>query len=258
MVGTHKQALSVLLTILIFVLGGSLAVATELGQSPVSSSDLNPVTADGDLAPVISAEVTEYRFGSLLEGVPVVHDFVVKNTGNAELVIDKVRASCGCTTVSFTKHIPPGEEGKIRIKVDTRGYGGHPLKKGVSVYSNDPVTPRITLGVAGQVDLFARVSPKQVRLMGPAGTRIKSSVTIEPLAEHPFSIVSSKAANGENISFDLSEQNGSAGKRYVLTVENIKKDRGRYFDMVTLKTDNTAQPEIQVKVYGIILAKKKG
>jgi len=42
----------------------------------------------------------------------------------------------------------------------------------------------------------------------------------------------------------------------VLTVENLLETAGRYFDKITLKTDNPAMPRIAVNVYGNILSEK--
>jgi hypothetical protein len=39
---------------------------------------------------------------------------------------------------------------------------------------------------------------------------------------------------------------------YVLTVENLKNDKGRYFDTIKLTTDSKLRPEIKIHVYGYI------
>jgi len=40
----------------------------------------------------------------------------------------------------------------------------------------------------------------------------------------------------------------SGKKFYVLTVENRKKEKGRYFDTINLKTDSKYLPEIRISV----------
>jgi hypothetical protein len=44
---------------------------------------------------------------------------------------------------------------------------------------------------------------------------------------------------------------------YILTVENLKKDPGRYYDIILLKTDSLIKPELQLSVYGQILETQK-
>ncbi len=39
---------------------------------------------------------------------------------------------------------------------------------------------------------------------------------------------------------------------YVLIVENLKNDKGRYFDTIKLTTDSKIRPEIKIYVYGYI------
>jgi hypothetical protein len=54
----------------------------------------------------------------------------------------------------------------------------------------------------------------------------------------------------------LQETEISKGKKgYLLTVENIKQETGRYFDTIILKTDSEIQPEISISVYGNIFSK---
>ena len=44
-------------------------------------------------------------------------EFNFENTGNALLVINQIKASCGCTKPEFPTHpIKPGEKGKIKVK----------------------------------------------------------------------------------------------------------------------------------------------
>ncbi|MFZ2633168.1 MAG: DUF1573 domain-containing protein [Desulfosalsimonadaceae bacterium] len=45
----------------------------------------------GDGKPVAVAEVDSYDFGLAYEGADVSHDFIIKNTGKADLVIQAVK-----------------------------------------------------------------------------------------------------------------------------------------------------------------------
>jgi Protein of unknown function (DUF1573). len=67
----------------------------------------------------------EFDFGVIPYGKVVSHDFTVINKGNANLLIYKVRTSCGCTVGSFdSKPIKPGGQGKITIRFDSTGKQG--------------------------------------------------------------------------------------------------------------------------------------
>lgn len=50
----------------------------------------------------------KHEFEPVVEGIKVMHDFVIQNQGGAILRIDKVRTSCGCTVTSYPKEIAAG------------------------------------------------------------------------------------------------------------------------------------------------------
>ncbi len=56
-----------------------------------------------------------------------------------------------------------------------------------------------------------------------------------------------------NIRFTLEEAKPPRGAGYILTVENLKKEKGRYYDMISLKTDSKIKPLIKINVYGQIM-----
>jgi rhodanese-related sulfurtransferase len=110
-------------------------------------------------APQIHVEEPTYDFGAILEGFVVTHVFVIENTGDEVLQIERVAASCGCTTTALaTDSLAPGESVDLEVLIDTAGFGGR-IGKSVYVYTNDPEyadssssdRPRFTLRVVGEV-----------------------------------------------------------------------------------------------------------
>lgn len=88
--------------------------------------------------PTITAEEKTYDFGTITTGDVVTHNFVVKNTGEQKLDIEKVKASCGCTAVTPDKNeLEPGDSTSIKVSFNSHGRRGV-QKKYVYVYSNDP------------------------------------------------------------------------------------------------------------------------
>lgn len=74
-------------------------------------------------------------YGEIKKGSDGVRIFEFTNTGDAPLVIEDVKSSCGCTVPTKPeKPILPGETGKIEVKYDTNRVG--PIRKTVTVYSN--------------------------------------------------------------------------------------------------------------------------
>jgi hypothetical protein len=77
---------SFVVLILLFWINFACA-AEQAGKAPEQTAA--PETARG--APAISIPETSHDFGEIGEGTPVSHDFLVKNTGNATLEIQKVQ-----------------------------------------------------------------------------------------------------------------------------------------------------------------------
>ncbi len=79
------------------------------------------------------SEVIDY--GEIEKGSDGIRVFEFTNTGNAPLVIEDVKSSCGCTIPKKPENpIAPGENGEIEVKYDTKRVG--PIRKTVTVYSN--------------------------------------------------------------------------------------------------------------------------
>lgn len=92
--------------------------------------------AETEPLPVFSFTEEHFDFGRILEGEVVTHEFVFTNTGNADLIIENVKPSCGCTTPDWTKEpILPGEQGSIKVQFDSKGKSGM-QKKSVTVTAN--------------------------------------------------------------------------------------------------------------------------
>lgn len=120
------------------------------------------------------------------------------------------------------------------------------------IQNNDKTRPGLSVTVTGFVEKFADISSKRIMLSGTAGKPIKGRVTIIPKAKYPFKILSARARQGKYIKFHLAEVKRSNAMDYVLTVENLKKENGRYADVIFLKTNNKLRPEIPIYVIGNI------
>lgn len=88
--------------------------------------------------PQIKFEVTTIDFGTFSMDDPVQKcTFKFTNTGNAKLVINAVRASCGCTVPDYPKdYIAPGASGEITVTYNGSGKMPGRFKKSIQVYTN--------------------------------------------------------------------------------------------------------------------------
>lgn len=76
-----------------------------------------------------------HDFGTIPQGKPVTNEFKFKNTGNEPIVIQNVRASCGCTTPAWTKEpVLPGKTGMVKATYNAAAAA--PFTKTITITSN--------------------------------------------------------------------------------------------------------------------------
>ena len=109
--------------------------------------------------PVLQVDPNIYKFEPVSEGTIVSHEFVITNSGNQELLIDRVISSCGCTVVEVSpKNVAPTQSAKVKVEFDTTGFSGYKTKS-VRIYSNDPESSMTTLYLEGRVESELVVEP---------------------------------------------------------------------------------------------------
>lgn len=103
-------------------------------------------------APQIRVEPESFDFGKALPGKTLSKEFVIRNFGDAELVIENVSTTCGCTAaITAESRVKPGGSTQLRVSLETRSYSGK-LERQVLVRSNDPKTPLVTLRLSTTVE----------------------------------------------------------------------------------------------------------
>ena len=114
-------------------------------------SELSP--EEKELAPKTYFESRTYNFGTIKQGKKIVHNFVLKNVGQKDLIIRRIWATCGCTAVTPKKTvINPDDITQIKVVFNSTGRKGN-QKKMITVVTNDPENPRITLWLEGIVKI---------------------------------------------------------------------------------------------------------
>ncbi|MDO4728156.1 MAG: DUF1573 domain-containing protein [Bacteroidota bacterium] len=115
----HKK---LLLATLVFVALG----CNNQGGSAVAKLDEAKLkqTEQNNAFPKIAEANRTHDFGELEINKKTEHTFVVKNEGNADLVIIEAKPSCGCTTPDYTQTpIKPGETGEVKIAFTPNSKG---------------------------------------------------------------------------------------------------------------------------------------
>ncbi len=117
-------------------------ITTDLVNSPLTANS----NAEKVLTPNIEMLETSYNFGEIQQGESVTHDFILKNTGDADLIISAAKGSCGCTVPEWPKNpIVKWEEAIIKVTFNSAGKSGKQNKTVTLVSNAIPNTKVLTI-----------------------------------------------------------------------------------------------------------------
>ncbi|MGD2036078.1 MAG: DUF1573 domain-containing protein [Bacteroidales bacterium] len=134
------------------IINGEEVKKNKLAVTANIREDFRKLTED-ELAnaPVAHFEVKDHDFGTIGADKPVKCSFVLKNTGNTDLVIRALKPSCGCTVAKLKrKSLSPGEQTKIEAEFDPEGRSGE-FKNAIAVITNDPKDYKQYLSAEGYI-----------------------------------------------------------------------------------------------------------
>ena len=151
--GKRKDDWGFLLDIIAVVVNDSVDSKNRITVSATLVEDFSHLSPD-ELAnaPKIVFAKTEYDFGTIRQGAKPTYEFYFRNEGKSDLIIRKVKASCGCTVPKQEKTvIGPGEKSYIKVTFDSAGKKGH-QSKSITITTNDPTNSSMVVKMIGNVD----------------------------------------------------------------------------------------------------------
>ena len=236
-----------------------LATALLLAAAPMGSADTPMGLAGAAPADEPSARIefteTAFDFGAMYQNEEVTHLFIFRNVGSAPLNIGKVKSSCGCTAAMPEKReLPPG--GQTNLKVTFRsGSMRDRIVKHIYIDSNDPVEPRITLTVRGEVKVEVEVSPRGVYVGSiQVGETVRRTIEVTPVGVDTFKILSTSVDSPlVEVGRPLPLDDKRPGYKLVIKLGPLKEP-GRINAKVTVCTDLPHTKEFQIPVYGKVAA----
>jgi len=131
--------------------------ATANAQEDAKKSDLKGAQIEFD------KEVIDY--GQVEYASNGEREFIIKNIGDAPLIITRTKGSCGCTVPTKpSEPILPGKTGIMKVKYDTK-RANQPFSKSITVTSNAVNFPTKVVKIKGKV--LANPNAKKVTLKKP-------------------------------------------------------------------------------------------
>ncbi|MFO7869684.1 MAG: DUF1573 domain-containing protein [Bacteroidales bacterium] len=121
--------LYILLPVLFLFVGCSSNQGDKKNTSSPKNIDSLPTTT-------VSYDQKILDLGTITSGEIITNTFTFTNTGNNDLYIQDVQASCGCTATDYSKKpVKPGEKGYISVTFNTQNRQGKQSKT-ITVFAN--------------------------------------------------------------------------------------------------------------------------
>jgi hypothetical protein len=152
----------------------------------------------------------------------------------------------------FDKAIPPGGQGKITLRVSTKGYQGA-LQKTAKVYTNDPYAKLEKLMVKALVKVPIYISPRYVNFYGKVGNTLTRVVEVRAELDRPLKLTPTKFTLSEKLTYTVEEI--EKGRRFRISFTSIPGPHQTYRGFLKLKTNYPEKPEITLWVRGRIQKK---
>jgi hypothetical protein len=212
-----------------------------------------PVLVFAGTGPRASFDKDGHDYGRVMYGETVTEEFILTNTGDETLVIEKIKSSCDCTrAVKGSSEIPPNGNTKIVAAFDTTGLKPGRTKREIIVQTNDPQTPLTKLTLLAEVVRELTVDPPSLALRLPeeaAGATF--SLKIKNLADKPCTVKGLQVPEGE-IEAGMQPQvlvvEPHATEELNITVKLPNEpDRNYYMGRMVLLTDHARESAIDVR-----------
>jgi hypothetical protein len=190
---------------------------------------------------VLKKQIHDFR--NVLEGEVLEQTFEVQNQGSEPLRIEQVKPSCACSVVDFDPLIPPKGEGRIKVKIDTRGFDG-PERWVVKVFSNDPKWKEAVLDLRATIKPVITLSGSPVFLRGKKNASVTGEVEISTDLDRPLTLTPEQFTLSGKVTYSLSEI--EKGKRYQVSFQAVAGKGESYRGYLKLKTNFPEKPEITI------------
>ena len=243
----------------------AFALVPSLSWAQIQGDDGNEqrgIFEQGDPArAAVTFKTDSHDIGTVLQTDRPEFEFEFTNSGASELEIVKIQPSCGCTYTELVKRkYAPGESGSIHVKYDPTNKVG-PQNKHITVTTNDPKRPEVTLKLTANVEPAVLVEPRVVNF-GSVNKDEERKVKIEVTGRtedfdatfatvQRTEILDIKKLDDKPVEVEV----GGKKMRRIAFELTLKPGGGvgRLVDLLSIRTTDAREPIINCQVAGQIL-----
>ena len=121
-------------------------------------TQVSPAASNEKLARV-KVEQPHYEFGSMQRGTSKSHEFVIRNEGDAPLILRAGTTTCKCTLSEVGEEpIPPGGSTQVKVQWSAKSDNG-PFRQTANIQTNDPLHSTVELTIDGTIMSASGVEP---------------------------------------------------------------------------------------------------
>ena len=211
-------------------------------------------------------KTTTHDVGQVFDHEPQEFKFEFTNTGEEDLVIDRVQSSCGCTAGELEKKVyAPGESGAIDVNFNPKGKKGDQRRQ-LTVYSNDSSGREKILLVTGSVTQLVAIEPAILSMGSVAkGQTATKFITVTGRSDD-FEVTRATAGDLEVFATRVvgvepiaelnakGEETGETLRRATIEVTLKQGARvGRVDDRLTIRTNDPRRPIVTAQVIATVM-----
>jgi hypothetical protein len=149
----------------------------------------------------------------------------------------------------FDKAVPPGREGRIKLKIGTEGLQGEVIKT-ARVFTDDPDNSMLLLKVESQVNPAIFLSKYYVKLVGKVGQEIRQEVEVRAGLDRPLTLTPVKFTLDGKASYEIEEV--EKGRRFLISFRSESNAQQKYQGYLKLGTNYPEKPDITIRIRGLI------
>ena len=206
---------------------------------------------------VFQFEVDSFDFGAVEEGDKAEKTFVFKNTGNQPIIMSNVRASCGCTTPSWTKEpVLPGQSGQIQVSYNSAGRPGA-FNKTITITSNATEATKV-LTIRGNVVSDPANDPKMTLERNTValgkikkGEAVTYKISFKNDGKKPLQV--HNLTSSCNCVRLAGRATANAGETQELEIVITPTQAGAFEDNIVIYTNSRSEGKTTVKLTGTVV-----